>query len=99
MNRRRLLSALLGLSLLAVTGCDKFSFMPQARQKKVAGYDAVKNGMSEKQVRSLLGEPSRRTGVDLEGSGQRATALTYVGAGKLIRVTLVGGAVIGKQKF
>jgi hypothetical protein len=94
-----MLSALLGLSLLAVTGCDRLSFLPQARQKKVVGYDAVKNGMSEGQVRSLLGEPDRRVAVDLEGTRQRGTALTYVGGGNLIRVTLVGNAVVGKQKY
>ena len=99
MNRRRMLFALSCLGLVAVVGCDRFSFLPQARQKKVVGYDAVQNGMNEGQVRKLLGTPDRRNPVDLEGMPQRGTVLTYVGGGTLVRVTLLGNAVIGKQKY
>jgi hypothetical protein len=94
-----MLFALSGIGLAALSGCEKLSFMPQPRQHVVAGYDAVKTGMTEGQVYQHLGPPTRRSGYDLEGTPQRATALTYVGGGKLITITLIGGAVAGKQRY
>lgn len=99
MNRRRLLMGCFLLGLAALSGCDKLSFMPQTKQRKVVGYDAVTNGMSEAEVKKQLGEPTRRTGYNLEGGKDRAVALTYVGGNKLITITMVRGAVVGKQKY
>lgn len=98
MNRRRMLWSLLLLTTV-VAGCDKLSFMPQARKKKVSGYDAVQNGMTESEVKKLLGEPAQRQGYNLEGGTERAMSMTYVGGGNLITITLVRGQVIGKQKY
>lgn len=99
MNRRHLLVGCFGLGLAALAGCDKLSFMPQARQKKAVGYDAIATGMTEGDVKKHLGEPTRRQGYNLEGGKERALALTYVGGNSLITVTLVAGAVVGKQKY
>ena len=99
MNRRRALVGFFGFGLAAVAGCDKLSFMPQARQRKATGYDAVVNGMTEADVKRQLGEPTRRQGYNLEGGKDRALALTYVGGNSLITITLVAGAVVGKQKY
>ncbi len=98
MNRRFFTVALLGLALAASNGCSKMSFLPQPRQAKVDPYTAVRNGMSEKQVIQLLGEPTRRSGVNLEGTETRAYNMTYIKSNTLMVVTLVNGAVIGKQK-
>jgi hypothetical protein len=99
MNRRHSLFCLLGLGLAAASGCDKLSFMPQAKRKKVGGYDAITNGMTEAQVKKELGEPTRRSGYNLEGGKDRAVALTYAGSNSLITITMVRGAVVGKQKY
>lgn len=98
MNRRHLLCSLLALAPL-VAGCDKLSFMPQARKKQVSGYDAVQNGMTESDVKRLLGEPTQRNGYNLEGGTERAMSMTYVGGGNLVTITLVRGQVVGKQKY
>ena len=98
MNRRFFTVALLGLALATSSGCSKMSFLPQPRQAKVDPYTAVQNGMSEKQVIQLLGEPTRRSGVNLEGTDTRAHNMTYIKSNNLLIVTLVNGAVIGKQK-
>lgn len=98
MNRRRMLVAVL-LAAPLIFGCDKLSFLPQARKKTVTGYEAVQTGMTEAQVRKYLGEPTQRNGYNLEGGTERAMSMTYVGGGNLITITLVGGQVVGKQKY
>jgi hypothetical protein len=98
MNRRRMLVALL-LAAPLLAGCDKLSFMPQARKKKVSAYESIQNGMSEADVKRVMGEPTQRQGYNLEGGTERAMSMTYVGGGNLITITFVRGQVVGKQKY
>jgi len=99
MLRRRAFSLLAALAFLPLfTGCDGTLFGRQNKAKAV-GYEAVANGMNERQVVALLGEPTKRGNVRLEGNGPAATVLTYVGHNKLTYVTLIKGAVVGKQRY
>lgn len=97
---RRLAVCMLLIGFAAsFVGCNA-SFWPTATTKKlVDSYQAVSPGMSEKQVVKLLGEPTNRRGITLEGSTTRATTMTWVGTHKLITVTMVRGQVVGKQKI
>jgi hypothetical protein len=88
--------AVLGLSCLA--GCDRLSFMPQPKKKVVSGYEAVTHGMSERQVVQLLGAPTRRSGINLEGAGVLGKSLTYVKGGHLMTVVLAGDEVVSKER-
>jgi len=98
MNRRFALAALSALLLPAAVGCNA-SFWPAAGVKKpVDPYTAVAGGMSERDVVKLMGEPSTRRGVNLEGRGPRAMQLTWVRHSKLTTVTLVQDQVIAKQR-
>jgi hypothetical protein len=98
MNRRRALALFAGLLLLpASVGCNA-SFWPSASKQKVDPYTAVARGMTERDVVRLMGEPSSRRGIRLEGRGARATTLTWVGHNRLMTVTLVQNQVIAKQR-
>ena len=98
MNRRYALALLAGLLLLpAAVGCNA-SFWPSASKKAVDPYVAVAAGMTERDVVKLMGEPSSRRGIRLEGRGARATTLTWVGHNRVMTVTLVQNQVIAKQR-
>lgn len=88
--------AVVGLSLC--TGCERLSFMPQPRKKVVSGFEAVQNGMSEKQVVQLLGAPTRRSGINMEGAGVPGKSLTYVKGGHLTTIVLAGDSVVAKER-
>ena len=99
MNRRALLRTVCGLGLATLAGCSKLTFLPQPRVRKVVGFDAVKNGMNERQVVEILSEPTRRSGFNVEGTPTRARSLVYVGNQQLVTITLIGGQVVAKQKL
>ena len=99
MNRRALLRVVGGLGLATLAGCSKLTFLPQPRVRKKVGFDAVQNGMNERQVVDLMGEPTRRSGFNVEGTPTRARNLVYVGNQSLVTVTLIGGQVVAKQKI
>lgn len=99
MNRRALLRVVGGLGSATLAGCSKLTFLPQPRVRKKLGFDAVTNGMSERQVVELLGEPTRRSGFNVEGSATRARNLVYVGNQSLVTVTLIGDQVVAKEKI
>jgi len=99
MLRRRAVYLLAALAFLPLfTGCEGSLFGRQEKAK-ASGYGAVVNGMNEKQVVKLLGEPTKRGNIRLEGNGPPATVLTYVGHNQLMYVTMINGAVIGKQRY
>jgi hypothetical protein len=98
MNRRFACAALAALLLCTSVGCNA-SFWPGAVAKKpVDPYAAVAAGMTEKDVVKLLGEPSSRRGIRLEGRGAHAMSLTWVGHNRLMTVTFVQNQVIAKQR-
>jgi len=99
MNRRHALALLAGLLLLPAAGGCNASFWPSWTSKKtVDPYAAVAKGMTERDVVKLMGEPSSRRGIRLEGRGVRAMQLTWVGHNKLMSVMLVQNQVIAKER-
>jgi hypothetical protein len=98
MNRRFAWAVSAALLLSVSVGCNA-SFWPSAAAKKpVDPYSAVATGMTERDVVKLMGEPSSRRGIRLEGRGAQATSLTWVGHNRLMTVTLVKNQVIAKQR-
>ncbi|MBL9080294.1 MAG: hypothetical protein JNK76_00720 [Planctomycetales bacterium] len=91
-----------GLALCAIAplavGCSAEAWGHRAAGKP-SGYTAVEAGMSEAQVRKIMGEPKSRSGVQLEGSKQPAVVLRYLGHQSLMHITLVNDKVIGKEKI
>jgi hypothetical protein len=84
--------------LPAAGGCNASFWSSASAKKSVDPYAAVATGMTERDVLKLLGEPSSRRGIRLEGRSPRATTLTWVGHNRLMTVTLVQNQVIAKQK-
>jgi hypothetical protein len=98
MNRRKTLAYLAAIGLASLTGCNAGLWGNWGKKQKATGFAAVSNGMNEKQVKKLLGEPKRRRGLRLEGHGAAAVQMTWILHNELVVVTFVGGEVINKQK-
>lgn len=98
MTRRKTLAFLGAIGLATLTGCNASMWGQWGKKKKAEGFAAVKTGMNEKQVVKIMGAPSRRRGLRLEGHGAQAIQLTWVRHNELVMVTLVGGAVQYKEK-
>ncbi|MGC3972422.1 MAG: hypothetical protein QM775_35280 [Pirellulales bacterium] len=97
-NLRLLLLLAACTALPLAVGCNAEAWGYRAAAKP-AGYSAVAAGMSEAQVRKIMGEPKSRSGVKLEGSNQNAVVLRYLGHHALMHITLVNDKVIGKEKI
>lgn len=98
MNRRQSLVFLGAIGLAGLTGCNASFWGQWGKKKKAEGFAAVATGMTEKQVVKIMGTPSRRRGLRLEGHGAQALQLTWVKHNELVLVTFVGGAVYHKEK-
>jgi len=98
MNRRKTLLFLGAIGLGAMTGCNASFWGNWGKKPKAKGFAAVANGMTEKQVVKIMGTPSRRRGLRLEGHGAQAIQMTWVQHNELVMITFVGGAVYHKEK-
>lgn len=96
MTARLLLPVALCACLLS--GCVKSGW--GSPKSNTDPFTAVTPGMSEQRVVELLGPPSKRSQVAGEGlGGRRQTVLRWVGSNRLVTVTLINNAVVGKQKI
>lgn len=91
----RTIVAVLLLTATLAGGCGKG---PWNRKAKTDPYDAVQVGMTEADVIKLMGPPSRRMVVPLEGTETRQVLLRWLTRNHLIHVSLVDGQVIGKER-
>jgi hypothetical protein len=91
----RTIMAVLLLTATLAGGCGKG---PWNRKSKVDPYEAVQVGMTEADVVKLMGAPSRRMVIPLEGTDQRQVLLRWLTRNHLIHVSLVNDQVIGKER-
>ncbi len=61
-------------------------------------YEAVKVGMTEKQVVALLGAPNKRQLFQNGEGGQSYIVLRWLASNHIITVNMMGGVVAGKRR-
>lgn len=84
------------LAVLAVT-CSLFLAGCGSRVSK-GNYDKINTGMTEEQVKAVMGEPteSKSTGAALPGMAVSAKELTWKDGDKTITVSILNGKVMTK---
>lgn len=83
---------LLGLVLAVLPGCGS--------KVSKSNYDKIKNGMTQAEVESILGEGKEQasSAVSVPGMSASAKGIVWEDGGKIISVSFMNGKVVGKSQ-